>query len=721
MDRFLIAPIDEGLRTDLKSWLIPDSAYAELNNAYIFRGRLKKRIGSQYTGVGTGVATDQLNSRLRVSLGSTNGSGALSGTLPGAIFKIGQQISVGTQIFTVTALGTPATLLSTGAGSCTLHTSGGSIGNYAITGAAISTAAYFYPAEPVMGLTQYEKGTIHNQTAFAFDTQFAYKFSGTSWVRDGSMVLTSSNSNFIWAYNWDGVVASDTVLFITNFKAADGMYYYDGSTWTSFKPQFITSGTANAYKIQTARIIIPFKNRLLLLNTVESDSAGTTNYTYTNRCRYSQNGSPVNSNAFQEPNQASWLGGGYIDGPVEEDIIGCDLIRDRCIVYFERSTWEVAYTGNEGIPFVWQQINSELGSEAQFSNVPFDKFILNVGPNGIQACNGINVDRIDDNIPDQVFDIRINNEGMQRVAGIRDYYTEMVYWLFPTDDNPYAVTYPNKMLVFNYKNGSWAFNDDCLTCFGYFEQQTDQTWAGMVQTWAQTNQTWTSNVNSAQFRHVIGGNQHGYVTKLTRDSSYQVGNLSVSNVTYSSSTFTATLRINDHSLSDSDYIKLENMNGTTLSGIYPIYDITDNNNIVINDILVDPGTYLGGGTAARVPRISIKSKEWNPYKDKNRAFHLSRIDFGVKRTSTGAVTVDCFPSHTDESLGTFILETSPYTLVPLEASQRLLWHPIFLEGEGDSVQLKITYSDDQMIVPAIVESDFTLEGLVLYAQPTRVL
>jgi len=157
-------------------------------------------------------------------------------------------------------------------------------------------------------------------------------------------------------------------------------------------------------------------------------------------------------------------------------------------------------------------------------------------------------------------------------------------------------------------------------------------------------------------------------------------------------------------------------NGTLLGS-----QITDNNNIVINDILVDPGTYLVGGTAARVPRISIKSKEWNPYKDKNRAFHLSRIDFGVKRTSTGAVTVDCFPSHTDESLGTFILETSPYTLVPLEASQRLLWHPIFLEGEGDSVQLKITYSDDQMIVPAIVESDFTLEGLVLYAQPTRVL
>ena len=156
------------------------------------------------------------------------------------------------------------------------------------------------------------------------------------------------------------------------------------------------------------------------------------------------------------------------------------MIRDRCIVYFERSTWELAYTGNEAIPFIWQQINTELGSEAQYSNVPFDKFILNVGSNGIQQCNGINVDRIDDKIPDEVFKIRIDDYGMQRVAGVRDYYTEMVYWTYPTDDNAYALKYPNKMFVFNYKMGTWSLNDDCITCFGYFEQDTDVTWGRIV-------------------------------------------------------------------------------------------------------------------------------------------------------------------------------------------------------------------------------------------------
>ncbi len=815
MDRFLIAPIDEGLRTDLKSWLIPDSAYAELNNAYIFRGRLKKRVGSLYTG---SVSDGELGSRLRVllpttkvSVGTTNGSGDLSGTvsgasgkvgqkfsiggevftcvvegtpgtltttgsatthtfnttsgafvfagaapttevyfypdggghgapaagvvtgvLPGAIFKIGQQFSVSGKILTVNVLGTPATLLTTGTYSGTLNTTTGIYTLQDLTG---SPNAYFYPAEPVMGLTQYEAGTVHNQTAYAFDTQFAYRYTGNSWLKENLPYWSGNNYNFVWSYNWDGVTANSTVLFTTNFNATTGtspngdpMYYYNGNTWTAWKPKFL-SGTG--YNIQTCRIIIPFKNRLLLLNTIESDSAGTTNYAFTNRCRYSQNGSPLNQYAFYEPNETNWLGGGYIDGPTEEDIVGAELIRDRCIIYFERSTWELAYTGNEAIPFIWQQVNTELGSEATFSTVPFDKFILNVGPNGIQMCNGINVDRIDDKIPDEVFDIRIKNQGMQRVAGVRDYYTEMVYWTYPTDDNPWAQYYPNKMFVFNYKNGTWALNDDCFTTFGYWEQQTDRTWADMDKAWAEVNQSWTSNVNAAQFRHVIAGNQHGYVVELARGESALVANLSVSGLVYTAGTESVRLRVNDHSLAEGDFIKLSGFNGSSISGIYKIYKIDDKDYIILNGIDSDPGTYTGGGVIARVPNLNILSKEWNPYKNNNRAFQLSRIDFAVKKTDAGQVTIEYYPSHSQEplyqkaksngsALGTSVLETTPYALYPLEAEQRLLWHSVFFNAEGDTVQIRIYLSDDQMLDSTISESDFVLEGLILYTQPTRI-
>ena len=42
----------------------------------------------------------------------------------------------------------------------------------------------------------------------------------------------------------------------------------------------------------------------------------------------------------------------------DEQIISCEFIKDRLIVFFERSTWELAYTGNEVLPFIWQKINT---------------------------------------------------------------------------------------------------------------------------------------------------------------------------------------------------------------------------------------------------------------------------------------------------------------------------------------------------------------------------
>ena len=51
-DRFLVGFNDtnSGLQTDLRPWLIADNAFEVLNNAYVFRGRVRKRFGSQWMG-----------------------------------------------------------------------------------------------------------------------------------------------------------------------------------------------------------------------------------------------------------------------------------------------------------------------------------------------------------------------------------------------------------------------------------------------------------------------------------------------------------------------------------------------------------------------------------------------------------------------------------------------------------------------------------------------
>src|SRR6185503_3728609 len=504
-DRFFIGPLQTGLQKNLRPFLISDDAFDLLQNAYVFRGRVRKRFGQRLMGTGwSSAVTEPLFSRLRINLGNTNGSGNFSGTVPGAIFKVGQEFSIGDEIFTVYQTGTPAVMLDTGAATVkTYNTSNGAV---VINGAAANTPVYFYPGEPVMGLCNYQNGPINNQPSYGFDTQFAYLFTGGSWQRSGTVLLHGNNLNFVETCNYRNVSPGGSPsLFITNYhvvnpngagSATDDPIWYtqNGSTWTTAKFYFAPTGTpASGPFVVTSRLIISFKNRLLLLSTIENDGGGGlgTNTAYTNRCRYSFNGSPFATNAWYEPNTTDGTlvgkGAGFIDATTEEQIISAEFIKDRLIVYFERSTWELAYTGNYVIPFLWQKINTELGSEAQFSTVPFDTVILTMGTTGVHACSGSNVERIDTKIPDQVFEIQNKNLGVQRVYGVRDYFTELVYWTFPsTTEDSGSNVYPTEILIYNYRNGSWAIFTDCITAFGYFEQQNENnsiTWASTTLTW----------------------------------------------------------------------------------------------------------------------------------------------------------------------------------------------------------------------------------------------
>ena len=158
MDRFLIGPVSVGLQTDLKPFLIPDEAYASLNNAYVFRGRVRKRFGSLYMG------PTQLNSRLRIALtqplialaggagfGTTDGDGNAAGDVPGGIYQVGQGFVIGNIRYGVVSgaagpqpmaqypyIPTPTATYNVGTGA------------YNFVGAPINTQIYFYNNQPLL-------------------------------------------------------------------------------------------------------------------------------------------------------------------------------------------------------------------------------------------------------------------------------------------------------------------------------------------------------------------------------------------------------------------------------------------------------------------------------------------------------------------------------------------------------------------------------------------
>jgi hypothetical protein len=749
-DRFLIAPYNEGsgLQNNLKPWLIPDTAFSTLNNAYVFRGRVRKRFGSKW------FSDDPLLSRFRVNVGTIVG-----GVLAGNIQTITNSTVAGSigQAFSVSQTGTTVifTVYNPGAGNNQMLRTDNSVAAatynlattaFNITGLAALNGAtvYFYPNLPVMGLLTFENNAFANNFLIGFDTRFAYQYA-TGWERlnletnSGDATWTGNNSQFFWGTTWSGTDASSRLFFVTNFNQNEPNYmrYIDSQalTWTTFEPQ-ITAAGGNVYLI-SAQILLVFKNRLIALNTWEGPNIGGA-LNYTNRCRYAQIGSPVETNSWRQDLSYKT---NSIDAATTESIISAEFVKDRLIVYFERSTWELVYTGNQAYPFTWQKINTELGAESPFSTVPFDKVVLGISNQGVHACSGANVERIDTLIPNEVFDIDNGSDGVFRVYGIRDYFSETVYWTFPStdsyDDNPY----PRRVLVYNYRNNTWAFNDDSITAFGYYQPTDGILWSSTTVTWSD-DVSWSSGSLQAQFRHVIAGNQEGYTFIIDLQEPVNAPVLQITNIV--SVAGVTKFTVINHNLRPGDYIYIQNAvwsdASNSLNGIIiSVTIIVDNNNFYAGPNAPFTGTYIGGGLISRVSQVEIVTKEYNFYAKEGRNAYISKVDFMVDATAAGQIQVNYYVSTsvapllaesalTGALLGTGNLDTFAYTLantalgvvspIQFEEFATRVWHPVYFQSDGEVVQFQLILNDEQMRNPAVRICDFQIHAILIFATPT---
>lgn len=730
-DRFLISPASQqqgadwsGLQTNLRPFAIGDSAFSIMKNCNVFRGRIRKRFGSWLLGSAGQTDTNAVNNaRLRIEIGKITlaGGGTAALAIPGIYpLQAGQHFSILGQVYEVTSLGAVAGYITTGTGTMALNTVAQLV-TFAGSGAPLTTPVYYYPALPVMGLITFQQGQINDEPVIAFDTQFAYQRSSGAWSRlaGGSDVWTGTDSDFFWGTTWRGTSAADNNLFVSNFNAPDNIRYFNqtAAVWTIFTPQY---GPGVNDIVNTARLIVVYKGRLVLLNTVENGIS------YFNRARWSQFGDPLQADAFRDDIPGK---GSFEDCPVKQQIITAEFLKDILIVYLESSTWTLVWKENAEDPFEWQQLNTELGAESTFSVVPFDKVMIGIGNVGIHACNGTNVERIDRMIPNEVFDIHNENDGITRVNGIRDYFAEMVYWTFPAAQNEINIdnVFPNRVLVYNYVTGAWAFHDDSFTVFGYFQQQNDLLWQDISSTWGSTELTWNSPVLQGKFRQVVAGNQEGFTFQIMPDISRNAPSLQITNLI--DATPLITLTIYDHNLSSDDYIYIEN-SGTSLDdNIFVILSVIDSDTITIG-VFSFTGPYLGGGTVARVSRFEFWTKQYNFYDKQGKNASINKVEFLVDRTDKGAFTVDYYASSsTDVSLltdaqasgslvGSGIVDTSPYAIYPLESNQTRLWHPAYMDLVGSTVQLKVYFSDNQMLnFDVAMNSDVEIHALLIMAQP----
>lgn len=624
-----------------------------------------------------------------------------------------------------------------------------------ITGAAPGVAAVtdfsYFPGLPVMGLRSRELNSINNEQLVAFDTTYAYIFAegygwqefipGTTW--------TGTDYDFFWSTNYWVGDNNIKIFWVTNDSGTlgDPIRYTNGNVWVDFAPQINAAGDL----LNQCVALLPFRGRLVAFNTLEGPNLANSVNKF-NRIRWAAIGNPFTtvSAAVSIVSPDAWRDdirgkGGFLDIPTTESIVSVGFVRDNLVIYCERSTWQLRYTGRTIAPFQIEKVNTELGAESTFSAVQFDTSLVGIGDKGVVECDSFKSNRIDIKIPDLVFQFNNDNNGTKRVHGIRDFQQKLAYWIYPYAPGAgVSNTYPNRRLVYNYENDSWAIFTDSLTALGTYQPQSALRWSTTIVQWEEANFPWVNR--PALYPAIVGGNQQGYVLYLSSNITPQVSNdesLSIYNITGNVVTPTVVNSPN-HNLQTGQVIQIVDVSSSDPffsldDQIFGIVVVDANNfqlwkyNAISGDFSIDPqlnaaGTYIGGAQIKVRDNFSIVSKKFN-FLDDGQNIQMGYVDVLMNATTQGAVSMYAYIDYNDSlPINAKPLNEDPDTSnpdsffnvnVPTIApnpnviGNTKFWQRVFCSVRGGFITIQWTLSNAQLVGNE-QESDVQIDSQILW-------
>lgn len=542
--------------------------------------------------------------------------------------------------------------------------------------------------------------------------------------------------------------------------------FTNGPGWVNFSPPLsqgnfsISDLPAAIYYLVGARMIVPFKDRLLFLGPVVQSST-TGPFYLQDTVIYSQNGTAFYTSSFTgnvlspstgsiqsgyEPilvpsNQIATAPsyfedqtgfGGFITAAIDQPLITVSANEDSLIMGFSTVQTRFLYTGNDLVPFNFFLINSELGSGSTFSVVNMDQGVISRGSRGYIITSQTQAQRIDLEIPDQVFEVNLLSNGNERFCAQRDFIAEWIYFTYPS--NQLSLTgykFPNQTLEYNYRDNSWGVFNESFTTYGSFTEQSGLTWNNVGQkfpTWESWNTPWNSGALTPSQPNVIGGNQQGFV--LIRNIGTTAESTSLTIQSFSGNTVTSP----NHTLNEGDYIIITgcatNASHTEVASavngkIFSVLTIVDQNNFTLNPP-VSVSNYLGGGLITRLYVPQIQTKQFPTGWELSRKTRLGPQQYLLSTTENSQIQLLIFLSQDGENpynsgsivpssnsinnslVYSTVLYTCPESTnlglttanvnlqMPTAITQKQIWHRLNTSLLGDTVQLGFTLSDDQM-------------------------
>ena len=461
-------------------------------------------------------------------------------------------------------------------------------------------------------------------------------------------------------------------------SSASPPVFAQGVGWVNFCPPLVTTNFAEfsiddlpegQYYLVGAVAIVPYKDRLLFFGPVVQTSTGSPKYLQ-DTVIYSQNGTPYYTASFTGPPAANvtyypmivptnqtaapssfWENlagyGGFISAGYAQAITTVSPNEDALIVGFTDRQTRFLYTGNDIVPFNFYVINSEFGSASTFSTTTLDRGVLSVGGRGIIITSQTSSQRIDLEIPDDLFQFDLQNQGFKRVCTQRDFQGEWVYFTYSPSTASYI--YPGQTLFYNYRDGSWAIWDEAYTTYGIVRLITGYTWAtiGMqYPTWQSWNSPWSSGESNVLQPIILGGNQQGFIMVKDFDGTAEGTSLYIQNIA-SGSIVTSP----SNCLNDGDYIVISGCLGTVGAQVNKkIFSVSlnqaSNDTFQLNPPIAGTvGTYLGGGVIKRMYVPQVMTRQFPVKWEMGRRTRLGPQQYLLTRTPNGQVTLYIFLSQ----------------------------------------------------------------------------
>lgn len=653
------------------------------------------------------------------------------------------------------------------------------------------------------------------------DFLFINEVVGTTGINFQSGYVTSvpDADHVIVTFPFANLVGNGTggiAQYLTNtaIPGKDCLRWYDGSPssgtqfnptltgkfgWVNFSPPLFSSNTPDVrvgdlpfaqYYLVGARMIYPYKDRILFIGCVVQTSGGPPIYLQ-DTIVYSQNGTPFYNSSFtgnpllanvvphtilapndQSATVTSYFSdatgfGGSITAGFAQPITYVAPNQDVLILGFSGRQIKLLYTSNDILPFEFYIINSELGATGTFSAIVLDRGVLSIGDRGIIQTDQQSCARIDLEIPDQVFQIDLLNNGTQRITAQRDFISEWVYFTYPFnneqgDEEEIIPAFPNQTLFYNYRDGSWAIFNESYTTYGQFRKQTGFTWqtvGSVYASWEAWNEPWTNSESTLENPIVIAGNQQGFV--VVRDQ----GTVSEAPSLYIRSFGAGNTVVSpNHGLNNGDFIYILDVLGTigaivnsspvALPPSYKIFKIAVVDSDTFSIDSEDPviGTYLGNGTITRLYVPQIQTKEFPPSWGLSRKTRIGVQQYLFTTTANAQITLQIFLSQSSASPFNFApyvpdinadnnsvvfsdvlytcieginlgLTPANINLQQIVPNQQRTWHRMNTSLIGDTVQVGFTLSDDQMYDSTLTNqvAEIELHGMILDVSPSSML